>query len=100
MRTSAWTPDKIKRLGGRRTPAELGKIIRVPKNTIWRWEAGYTTPDAERSRRLDQIAKKEQHIKDWKLEGSAKLLGDLEDASRQLARRFKVKPGRLIAKFQ
>jgi transcriptional regulator with XRE-family HTH domain len=100
MRITEWTPEKIKRLRGRRTQAELGKIIRVPKNTIWRWEAGYARPDAERSRRLDRIAKKERHVEDWKLEGSAKLLGDLEAASRHLGRHFKVTPGSLTAKLQ
>ena len=95
MQTTDWTPAKIKRLRGRRTQAELGKIIKVPKNTIWRWEAGHARPDAERSRRLNQIAKKERHIHNWNVEGSAVLLGDLEEGSRHLARHFKVSPGRL-----
>jgi transcriptional regulator with XRE-family HTH domain len=100
MRISDWTPEKIKRLRGRRTQAELGKVIRVPKNTVWRWEAGYARPDAERSRRLDRIAKMERRVENWTLAGSADLLGDLEEGSRHLARHFKVTPGKLIATLE
>ena len=81
-----WTPDRIKRLRGRRTQEAFGKLIRVPKNTVWRWEAGYARPDAERLRRLSTLAVKERARPDWKLAGSAVLLGDLEDGSGRMAR--------------
>jgi len=92
VKPSEWTADKIKRLRGRRTQAELGKLLHVPKNTVWRWEAGYARPEAERSRRLTRIAKKQQFAEDWVLAGSAVLLGDLEEGSKHLARHFKFSP--------
>src|SRR5437879_3036731 len=84
-----WTGDKVKTLRGQRTQEEFGKLIRVPKNTVWRWEAGYAKPDAERAKRLSALAKKEKFLYDWKLAGSATLLGDLEEGSKHLARHLK-----------
>jgi len=60
----------------------------VPKNTVGRWKAGYAKPDAERAERLSRLAKKEKFLQDWKLEGSAELLGDLEEGSKILRERF------------
>jgi transcriptional regulator with XRE-family HTH domain len=99
-KTTEWTPQKIKQLRGQRTQAELGKILRVPKNTVWRWEAGYSRPDAERSRRLARIARKQEFVQDWTVAGSAVLLGDLEEGSRHLAQHFKVSPGKLTANLE
>ena len=90
MQTSEWTPDKIRILRGKRTQEELGKIVRVPKNTVWRWEAGHARPDAERSRRLTKVAMKERFVADWKVAGSAVLLGDLEEGSQHLAKHFQL----------
>jgi len=86
---SSWTAERVRKLRGQRTQQEFGALIRVPKNTVWRWEAGYSTPDAERGRRLSRIAQKERFLHDWKLAGSATLLGDLEEGSRCLARHLK-----------
>jgi len=57
----------------------------VPKNTVWRWEAGYAAPDAERARRLSELAKREHFLEDWELVGSVTLIGDLEEGSKQIA---------------
>ena len=99
MQATEWTPEKIRKLRGKRTQGEFGKNIRVPKNTVWRWEAGYARPDAERSRRLSRIAEKERFVRGWKLAGSAVLLGDIEEASRHLARHFKISPRRVAAQL-
>ena len=82
----SWTPEKIKRLRGRRTQAEFGRVIGVPKNTVWRWEAGRAHPDARRSQRLSRLVKAERFQPDWKLAGSATLEGDLEEGSRLIAK--------------
>ena len=83
-----WTPKKVRMLRGKRTQAEFGRLIHVPKNTIWRWEAGYSRPDAERAGRLTRLARKEKFHHSWKLAGSAELLGDLEDGSKILREQF------------
>ena len=85
-----WTPRKVRMLRGKRTQAEFGKLIHVPKNTIWRWEAGYAKPDAERADRLTRLARKERFHQDWKLAGSAELLGDLEEGSKILREQFEA----------
>ena len=82
-----WTPGEVKRLRGKRTQEEFGKAIRVPKNTVWRWEAGYAKPDANRSIRLSQLADKERRLQNWKLVGSVEILGDIEEGSREIAKR-------------
>ena len=90
--TEHWTAEKVKRLRGQRTQAQFGKLIGVPKNTVWRWEAGYARPDAKRSQRLSRLAKNERYQRDWELAGSAVLLDDLEEGSRLLAKMFGFKP--------
>src|SRR5256885_6104354 len=75
----AWTPERIRQLRGKRTQEQFATLIRVPKNTVWRWEAGYSRPDAERARRLAALAKREKFLRDWRLAGSAVLLGDIEE---------------------
>ena len=89
-----WTPDRIRQLRGKRTQEQFGKLIQVLKNTVWRWEAGYARPDAERSQRLAALAKREGFHQDWKLAGSAVLLGDLEEGSKLLARHLKLRVSR------
>ena len=84
-----WTPDQIKRLRGKRTQEEFGKAIRVPKNTVWRWESGYAKPGANRSLRLSQLAEKERRLQNWKVVGSVEILGDIEEGSRRIAERAK-----------
>src|SRR2546422_11518320 len=84
-RTIVWAPDLIRQLRGKRTQTEFGKLLGVPKNTVWRWEAGRTTPDAEHSRRLAQLASSERFFTGWKLEGSGRILGDLEQASKEIS---------------
>ena len=86
--TENWTAEKVKRLRGQRTQAQFGQLLGVPKNTVWRWEAGHARPDAKRSQRLSMLAKAEQFQPEWKLAGSATLLGDLEEGSRLIARMF------------
>ena len=84
----AWTSPLIRRLRGKRTQAEFGALLGAPKNTVWRWEAGYSAPDAEYARRLSKLAARERFLKDWKLVGSVIGLGDIEEASRQTSRVF------------
>src|SRR3954470_21820000 len=86
---SQWSPERVKHLRGQRTLEEFGQLLRVPKNTVWRWEAGRAHPDAERSARLSRLAKKEKFLMDWKLAGSAVLLGDLEEGSKHLSQHVK-----------
>lgn len=86
-----WSPTLVKMLRGKRTQAELGALIGAPKNTVWRWEPGYATPNAEHARRLSKLAERERFLADWKLAGSLpKELGDLdlEKMSKQIAREF------------
>lgn len=80
----SWTPPLIKRLRGKRTLEELGRLIQVPKNTVWRWEAGYVKPDTEHAGRLSQLAEREHFLEDWELAGSAVIVGDLESANKRL----------------
>jgi transcriptional regulator with XRE-family HTH domain len=83
-----WTPTIIKRLRGKRTQSEFGTLIGVPKNTVWRWEAGRAVPDAEHASRLSNLAENERFLEDWRLEGSLKFLGDIEEDSKRLLRLF------------
>ena len=89
-----WTAVRVRQLRGQRTLVEFGSLIRVPKNTVWRWEAGYAKPDSERAKRLSKLAQKEGFLADWKLAGSAELFGDIEEGSRHLARHLKPLLGR------
>src|SRR2546423_491495 len=80
--TEKWTPEKVRRLRGQRTQVQFGRLLKVPKNTIWRWEAGYARPDTKRSQRLSRLAKAERFQAEWTLAGSATLIADLEEGSR------------------
>jgi DNA-binding XRE family transcriptional regulator len=84
-----WTPHLIKRLRGKRTQAAFGAVLGVPKNTVWRWEAGQTCPDARYAARLSALARQEHFLTDWHLVGSMTLLGDLESAKADIATLFR-----------
>jgi transcriptional regulator with XRE-family HTH domain len=84
-----WTAQLIKMLRGKRTLAEFGELVGAPKNTVWRWEAGYTKPDGEHSKRLSELAEEECFLDDWRLAGSAEIVGDIEEGSHQAAESFK-----------
>ncbi len=79
-----WTPSLIRRLRGRRTQSEFGKLLGVPKNTVWRWEAGRAAPAARYVEALSKLASRQQFLKDWKLVGSMKLLVSLEEGSKAI----------------
>jgi transcriptional regulator with XRE-family HTH domain len=80
-----WTPELIKQLRGKRTQAEFGKLLGVPKNTVWRWEAGRATPDAEHYRSLSRFAAGEHFLTGWRLVGSGRILKDLEKGSKGIS---------------
>lgn len=81
----AWTPALVKMLRGKRTLSEFGELISAPKNTVWRWEAGYVAPGTMHSAKLSEIARKEQFLSDWQLAGSVEIVSDLEQGSKQIA---------------
>jgi hypothetical protein len=87
-KVTRWTPRLIKRLRGKRSLAQFGALLGAPKNTVWRWEAGQTQPDSHYSGRLSEVAERERFLKDWKLAGSMRLLGELEGAKAEIARMF------------
>ena len=80
-----WTPALIKRLRGKRTQTEFGEMLGVPKNTVWRWESGRTSPDPEHTKALTQMAAEQGFLKDWKLVGSMELTGSLEEGSKTMS---------------
>ena len=79
-----WRASLIKRLRGKRTQTEFGKLLGVPNNTAWRWEAGRATPDSGHARRLSELAAKERFKERWTLVGTVKMQGDLEEGSKEL----------------
>ena len=81
----AWTGSLVRRLRGKRTQAQFGALLRVPKNTVWRWESDRVTPDAQNARRLARLAERERFLKDWRVAGSLKVEGDIEQAARRLS---------------
>jgi transcriptional regulator with XRE-family HTH domain len=83
-----WTPVLIKRLRGKRTQEEFAKLIGAPKNTVWRWEAGYVVPAPAYVKKLSRIAAKEQFLLDWQPVGSITWVGDLEAGSKEIALAF------------
>ena len=84
-----WTPTLIKMLRGKRTQSEFGELIGVPKNTVWRWEAGYAEPQPEYRKRLSELADRERFLADWQLVGSMELVDDIVEGSKEIALRFK-----------
>ena|SRR5437879_3088528 len=83
---TVWTPALVRLLRGKRTQAELGELLGVPKNTVWRWEAGQVAPDREHAGSLSNLAEQERFLEGWKLEGSLKLLGDLDEESERMSK--------------
>src|SRR2546425_7328595 len=83
-----WTAERVKKLRGKRTQEEFGRLIRVPKNTVWRWGAGYAKTGAERGERLFPLAKKKKILQDWELGGTAEILRDLQKSSQNLRESF------------
>src|ERR1700742_2296554 len=77
-----WTPRLIRRLRGKRTQVEFATLVQATMNTVWRWEDGRSQPDEEHARLLSELAERERFLKDWRLAGSATLVGDI-DASLQ-----------------
>jgi transcriptional regulator with XRE-family HTH domain len=84
-----WTSTLIKMLCGKRTQSEFGELIGVPKNTVWRWEAGYADPQPEYAKHLSELADRERFLADGQLVGSMELVGDIEEGPKEIARRFK-----------
>jgi DNA-binding XRE family transcriptional regulator len=85
MNDSGWTPALIKMLRGKRTQADFGSLIGVPKNTVYRWEAGMVKPDARNEDKLSALARRERFLHDWQLAGSIEVVGDVEAASKKIA---------------
>jgi transcriptional regulator with XRE-family HTH domain len=84
-----WTAALIKKLRGKRTQAEFGKLVGVPNNTVWRWETGRATPAPEHARRLSELAAKERFLENWTLVGTVRIRGDLEEGNKELQRIFR-----------
>jgi len=82
----AWTGRLIRRLRGKRTQAEFGRVLGVPKNTVWRWEAGAVAPDPDNARRLHRLAERELFQRSFKVAGSLKIIGGRPAAPRGLSR--------------
>src|SRR5687767_5997827 len=91
-----WTPRLIKQLRGKRSLAIFGALLGAPRNTVWRWESGNATPDANYSALLSELAEREHFLKDWKLAGSMTLLGDLESANGEIDRLFRESAERTV----
>ena len=71
----AWTGALVRRLRGKRTQAEFGRVLGVPKNTVWRWEAGVVAPDSRNARRLGRLAERERFPQAFKVKGSLTIIG-------------------------
>ena len=87
-KSSEWTPVLIKELRSKRTQEEFGKLLGVPKNTVWRWECGMVKPDRRNCEKMTELAGKERFMEDWNLVGSVTLLGDLDTADAEIAKLF------------
>ncbi len=77
-----WIPSLVKRLRGKRSQSELGDLLGVSKNTVWRWEQGRSSPRREHAKALSRLAAQQNFLEDWKLVGSMELLGSLEEGSK------------------
>lgn len=89
VKETGWTPALIRMLRGKRSQAAFGELIGVPKNTVWRWEAGSVSPDPENANKLSALASREGFLRDWQLAGSMALIGDLEPAAKKIGGAFK-----------
>lgn len=83
-----WHPALIKRLRGKRTQEEFARLLGAPKNTVWRWEAGYAVPVAAYAKKLSAIAAQERFLSDWQPVGSIVWVGDLDAGAREIAADF------------
>jgi transcriptional regulator with XRE-family HTH domain len=83
-----WSPALIKLLRGKRTQEEFARLIGAPKNTVWRWEAGYAHPTAAYIKKLSGVAAKEGFLADWQPVGSITWVGDLDEAAKEIALDF------------
>ncbi len=81
----SWPASLIKQLRGKRTQAEFGRLLGVPKNTVWRWEAAQVVPNPEHQERLSELADQEHFESEWTLAGSMIILGDIEEASKEIS---------------
>lgn len=84
-----WTPRLVKQLRGRRTLADFAVLIGASENSVRRWEVGQAQPDATYAKRLSELAVREHFLKDWKLDGSLTLVGDLESAKAEISELFR-----------
>ena len=82
----SWPASLIKQLRAKRTQAEFGRLLGVPKNTVWRWEAGQAVPNQEHQECLSKLADEEAFDAEWTLVGSIIILGDIEEASKEISR--------------
>lgn len=89
IKNSGWTPALIKMLRGKRTQAVFGTLIGVPKNTVYRWEAGMVRPDPRNEHKLSALARREGFLHDWQLAGSIEVIGDPEAGSKKITDAFK-----------
>ena len=83
-----WTPSLIKHLRGKRTQEEFAQLLGAPKNTVWRWEAGYTIPAPAYAKKLSAMAAQEGFLSDWKAAGSVVWVGDLDAGAKEIAADF------------
>jgi transcriptional regulator with XRE-family HTH domain len=95
-----WAPLDLKGLRGKRTLEEFGAVLGVAKNTVWRWEAGRVTPNAEQMKKLNELAQNQGYWDQWQLKGSAILAGDLEVASAELKKQWKQADAESLAAFR
>lgn len=86
---SGWTPALIKMLRGKRTQADFGTLIGVPKNTVYRWEAGMVRPDPRNEHKLSALARREGFLHGWQLAGSIEVISDVETGSKKIGEAFK-----------
>jgi transcriptional regulator with XRE-family HTH domain len=86
--TNKWNPALIKLLRGKRTQDDFARLIGAPKNTVWRWEAGYASPAAAYIKKLTAVAEQEGFLSDWSPVGSITWVGDLEKGAKEIALEF------------
>ncbi len=94
-----WTAALIRRLRGKRTQAQFGRLVGAAKNTIWRWESGRVVPGPASRARLTRLAERERFSSDWTLAGSIRILGDIEEGSRLISKALKRSLERSIREF-